>query len=253
MALFGRKKVAPAAGGVGGGSIDTDPKNQPGHQAVLRHLREQEKIEPGIREQLAGRILFDFTCEIMKDERGVRIENLLAALASVGGMECIAPIIEGAAPGTTMEQLGLTVVQGSDGRMYFFGDAPNRLLVESPDSLISLAFGTAQGLGAAVTMDMIRDEMKLVASRVGSADFELLDLPPAHMVDRPTEWARIFRRKLAEPMDLYEVPPMRRATTIGNAIQRAMVAAKDNADPMMCARVVLQCATRTAKTLVKAD
>lgn len=250
MALFGRKKVTATVGGTGGNPPESDQKNHPGHQAVLRHLREQEKTEPGIREALAGRILFDFVCDLMKDERGVRIENLLAVLASVGGQECLAPIIEAAAPATTMEQLGLTVVKGNDGRMFFFGDAPNRLLVESADSLISLAFGTAQALGAAVTMDMIHDEMRLVASRAGSAEFELLDLPDAHMVDRPTEWARVFRRKLAAPMDLYDVPPMRRATTIGNAIQRAMMAAKDSSDPMINARIVLQCATRTAKVLI---
>lgn len=256
MAIFGRKKVAGSDGGSGaGGEGDsaTNPKNLPGHQAVLRHLREKERSEPGVREQLAGRILFDFIYDLMKDDRGVRIENMLAALASVGGQECLAPIIEAASPDATAEQMGLTVVRGNDGRLFFFGDPPNRLLIESPDSLISLAFGTAQALGAPVTMDMIRDEMRLVASRVGTPEFELLDLPAQHMVDRPSEWARVFRGKLAEPMDLYDVPPMRRASTIGNAIQRAMITAKDSADPMMCAQVVLKCATRTSKILIPAS
>jgi len=246
MALFGRKKVAPAGGGGSGEGIE-DQKNQPGHQAVLRHLREQETTEPGIRERLAGAILFDFAYELMKDERGVRIENLLAMLASVAGQQCIAPIFNAAAPDATLEQMGLMGVKGNDGRLYLFGDPPNRLLVESPDSVISLAFGAAQSLGAPVTMEMIHDEMRKVAGSVGGPEFEQLDLPPEHMVDRPTEWARVFIPKIMEPLDLYEVPPMRRATAIGYAIQKAMDVSKGTIDPMLAARIVLQCATRTAK------
>ena len=250
MGLFGRKKVEPPSGGSGGGGGDDDQKSQPGHQAVLRHLLEREKTEPGVRERLAGAIVFDLAYDIMKDERGVRIENMLAMLASVGGQQCIAPIIAAAPPNATMEQLGLTVVKGNDGRMYFFGDAPNRLLIESQEALLSLAFGAAQGLGAPVTMDMILEEMRIVATRVGGPDFETLDLPEEHKVDRPTEWVRVFTPAIVDALDLYDVPPMRRATAIGYAIQKAMDAGKGNLDPLLAAKIVLQCAARTAKVLL---
>jgi len=192
--------------------------------------------------------MFDLACDLLKDERGVRIENLLAMVASVAGQECIAPILATAADDATMEQLGLKVLKGEDGRFYFFGDPPNRLLLESRDSVLSLAFGAAQGCGAPVTMEMITDELRRVASRVGRPDFETLDLPPEHMVDRPTEWARVFRSKLGQGLDLYDVPPMRRATALGYALQLAIQ--KSGFDPMMAARIVLQCATRTAKVIV---
>jgi hypothetical protein len=248
MGLFGRKKASPPSGGSGGST--EDQKSQPGHQAVLRHLKEKEVEDPGIRERLAGAILFDFAYELMKDERGVRIESLLAMLASVGGQQCIAPIIHGAAPNQTAEQMGLTVIKGTDERLYFFGDPPNRLLVESQDSLISLAFGTAQALGAPVTMEMILEEMKTVASRVGGPEFETLDLPPEHMVDRPTEWARVFTPKILPPLDLYDVPPMRRATAIGYTLQKAIEGSNDNLGPLLAAKIVLQCATRTSKVFM---
>ncbi len=248
MGLFGRKKVAPPAGGsAGSGGEGEDQKNQPGHQAVLRHLLEKEKEEPGIREQLAGRIVFDLAYEIMKDERGVRIENMLAMLASVGGQQCVAPVFDAIPADGLPENFGITAMKGQDGRLYLFGDPINRLLVESPDSLISLAFGAAQSLGAPVTMDMILQEMKTVASRAGKPDFEQLDLPERHMVDRPTEWARVFTPKILEALDLYDVPPTRRATALGYALYRAIEAGKDNLDPLLAARIVLQCATRTSK------
>jgi hypothetical protein len=247
MALFGRKKTNPPAERPSGPS--GAQKDQPGHQAVLEHLVEQEKTDPGIRERLVGAVLFDLVSDILQDERGVRIENLLAVLASVAGQECIAPILAAGADDSTMEQLGLTVIKGQDGRFYFFGDQPNRLLVESADSVISLAFGAAQARGGPVTMSMITDEMSKVASRIGGPDFETLDLPPEHMVDRPTEWARVFRPKLAEALDLYDVPPMRRAAALGYALQKA-IGAPHNLDALIAARIVLQCATRTAKVIV---
>jgi hypothetical protein len=245
MGLFGRKKTPPLGGGSEGG--DGDQKSQPGHQAVLRHLLEKEKEEPGIREQLAGRIVFDFAYELMKDERGVRIENLLAMLASVGGQQCVAPVFDAIPNDGLPEEFGITAMKGDDGRLYLFGDPINRLLVESADSLLSLAFGAAQSFGASVTMDMILQEMKTVASRAGKPDFESLDLPERNMVDRPTEWARVFTPKIVEALDLYDVPPLRRATAIGYALYRAIEAGKDNIDPLLEAKIVLQCATRTSK------
>jgi len=245
MGLFGRKGTQPSQGGPSGGP--EDQKNQPGHQAVLRHLREKEKEEPGVREQLAGRIIFDFAYELMKDERGVRIENILAMLASVGGQQCVAPVFDAIPPDGLPENFGITAMKGDDGRLYLFGDRINRLLVESPDSLISLAFGAAQAFGAAVTMDMILEEMKKVASRAGKPDFEMLDLPERNKVDRPTEWVRVFTPKIVEALDLYDVPPLRRATAIGYALYRTIEAGKDNLDPLLQAQIVLQCATRTSK------
>jgi hypothetical protein len=249
MGLFGRKGVTPPPTPPGGGSggEGDDPKSHPGHQAVLRHIADKEKTDPGFRERVAGGIVFDLACQLLQTERGVRIENLLAMLASVGGRQCIVPILEAAPPNTTFEQLNLMGVQGNDGRLYLFGDPPNKLLLESPDSLLSLAFGAAQGLGAPVTMAMIEEEMRLVASRVGGPEFDVLDLPGQHMVDNPGEWAKLFSPKIVEALDLYDVPPMRRATAVGYAIQKAMDAGAQTLDPLIAARIVLQCAARASK------
>jgi hypothetical protein len=40
---------------------------------------------------------------------------------------------------------------------------------------------------------------------------------------------------------------MRRATAIGYSIQKAMDVSKGSIDPTLAAKIVLQCATRTAK------
>jgi hypothetical protein len=255
VVLFGRKGQSGSAPQESGRD---KLKDQPGHGAVLQHLSDKEKTDPGIRERVAAGIVFDLAYQLLRDERGARIENLLAMLASVGGQQCLLPIVESAPPNTPLEQLQLMGVQGHDGRFYLFGDPPNRLLLESADSLLSLAFGAAEALGAPVTMDMIYEEMKKVAATAGSADYEKLDLPDAHTVDRPSEWAKHFNGRIVEALDLYEVPPMRRATAIGFALQqalemsqRAVLTGHANLDPLTAARIVLQCATRTSKVLIR--
>lgn len=249
--VFGRKKVTPPSGPTGPSSIENDRKNHPGHQAVLRHFLQQEKEEPYIREAFMGGILFDQVYAILKTDRGARIEDMLAALASVGGQACIRGIFDTAPSNATMEQMGLKVIRGNDGYLYFFGDPPNRLLLESSHSLLSLAFGAAQAFGAPVTMGMIEDELRKVASSIGGPEFEMLDLPHEHRVERPSEWVRHLYPILAESLDFYDVPPLRRATALGYALQKAIEAAKDSIGPMLAARIVLQCATRTAKIFVK--
>lgn len=112
--------------------------------------------------------------------------------------------------------------------------------METPDSLISLAFGAAQALAAPVTIDMIKEQMGRVAPRVAGPEFDILNLPAQHMVDRPTEWARVFRAKLVEALDFYDVPPLRRAPAIGFALQKTIEAGRRTLDALIAARIVLQ-------------
>ena len=240
--MFGRR-TSPPAQPSGGGS------DQPGHANVLALLDREEQEKPLQRVQLTGRILFDLACQVVADDKGVRLENLLALLASVGGQQCIAPLLEViAAQGRTPQDFGLMVAQAADGRTYYFGDEPNKLLVESPHSLISLAFGAARECGAPVTIDMIHAEMKLVASAVGTGDrFFDFELPERNRIDSPANWAAHFTPRFVEACDLYRVPPLQRATAFGFAIYQAIMTGKQAIDPLIAARIVLGCAIRSAK------
>lgn len=240
--MFGRRKSPPPA-------PPAPDQGGPGHSHVLALLDREEHEKPLQRVQLAGRVLFDLACQIVADGNGVRIENLLALLASTGGQQCIAPLLEQAhAEGKKPQDLGILVVETVDGRIYYFGDAPNALLIESQYALLSIALGAAQASGAAVTMDMVNEEMKQVASVVGAGDaFFLFDLPERNRIDSPANWAAHFTPKIVQACDLYRVPPLQRATAIGFALYRAIEAGKDAIDPTIAARIVLGCAVRCAK------
>ena len=124
---FGRKDKEDSDG--------EERKNHPGHQAVLRHLAEKEKDDPLIRPQVTAGIVFDLYVRILGADGGrVRIEDLIAALASIGGYLCLLGVmIQLKVKGMTLQEIGMVDVLGKDGHHYFFGDQPNRLLLESPD------------------------------------------------------------------------------------------------------------------------
>jgi hypothetical protein len=222
----------------------------PGHQAVLRHLREREHEEPLIRMQVAGTVVFDLFVQLLgQDDRRVRIEDLIAALASIGGHLCLVAVLDTLRDrGVTPEQVGMLEVEGSDGHRYYFGDEPNRLLLESSTSLLSLVLGAAHAHGAAVSLEMVYEAMRRTAQRVGTADFGKPELPDEHQPAlSPFDWVTHGRRRIVEALDLYEVPRLARPAAVGFALQRAIDDGRDVLDPLVAAKIAIECAVPMAK------
>lgn len=216
---------------------------------MLRHLDERERDEPLIRAQVAGGILFDLFARLLANDRGVRIEDLIAALASIGGHLCLTSAIDQLAKqGLSPKAGGMMEVADREGNLYFFGDSPNSLLAESETSLLSLALGAAQAHGAPISFDMVLESMKRTAGAVGSAEFGYVDVPEANRPGLPAfEWVRHGRRKMIEALDLYEVPQALRPAAVGFALQRAISEGREVLDPMIAARIAIDCAVPMAK------
>ena len=254
--MFGRKKVQhppappppppPAAGGGDSG----DPHSHPGHQAVLRHLDEREKQEPLVRAQVVGGIVFDLFVQMLSEQGGrVRIEDLIAALASIGGHLCLTAALDQLGrEGLTPKAAGMMELQDREGNIYFFGDLPNRFLLESESALLSLVLGAAHAQGAPVSLEMVHEAMKRTASRVGSPDFGRPEVPEPHQPAlSPFDWVRHGRGRMSEALDLYEVPPPQRPAAAGFALQRAIGEGCQVLDPLLAARIAVECAVPMAK------
>ena len=237
---------------------------QDGYEWVDAHMgRYAQPGSDGFAQELGNR-LFDSAYHALREDRGTRIENLIAMLSSVGGFACLMPILDALRDERRSPQdIGMAVVTGRDGHSYYLGDAPNRLLCESHLSLLSLVYGAAHQYGAAVSVQMIHDEMKIVASRLGQPEFLELDLPEEHRVDNPLNWVRvstpfvlretgkhfsdIMSAKLKNLPEGMQVPPFIVHRIIGFAIQRAIDIGHDSLDPTMIARIATGCAIRAAK------
>lgn len=225
-------------------------KKHPGHQAVLRHLAEKEKDDPLFRPQVTAGIVFDLYLRILAADGGrVRIEDMIGALASVGGHLCLFGVMtQLKLKGMTPQQIGMIDVTGKDGHHYFFGDEPNRLLLESSTSLLSLVLGAASSHGAPVTLEMVHEVMKRTADRVGTEEFGRPEIPDPHRTAMsPFEWVRYSRDNMLEALYLYDVPPLVFPSVAGFALQRAIDEGRSVLDPMMAARIAVECAVPMAK------
>ncbi len=253
--MFGRKGTTPPP-----------PAAAPldGYVWVDRHLARYD--QPGSIEFAhdLGLRLFDSSYKAMQDERGVRIEAIVAMLSSVGGHLCLYAVLDALAQEQCQPaDIGMLVATGADGHDYYFGDAPNRLLCESEQSLLSLVFGAAHQHGGAVSIDMIHAEMKLLAGQIGTAQFLELDLPAEIAVEAPLRWAHHFTRFVIETVgkhfiDSFAGKPIKPPAgglaplflmpkIVGFAVQQAIDVGHQALDPTMLARVAMGCSMRTAK------
>lgn len=219
-----------------------------GHRNVLDHLRKVEGTEPLARPQLVGKLLFDLFTQMIATDRGVRIEDLIAVLASTGGFSCLMAALSSAHDDDRSLPNSLVIMTGKDGHQYFFGDLPNRYLVESHLSLLSLALGAAQSCGGQVSLAMVHDAMAHVAGTVGGESFGQPRLPAANQLsDLPFNYVRHMWPKVLEALRLYEVQPTQWPAAIGFALQRAIDAGKTAIDPTLAARIAIECAVPMAK------
>ena len=237
--VFGRKGL---------GSPPPPDQPEDGRAWVDRHFKRNEQPGSMGYAQSIGLRLFDDAYQAMKNERGVRIEDMVAMLASVGGHLSLTGVLqtlhdEGRGP----EDIGMVVIRGNDGNIFFFGDAPNWLLCEAPQSLVSLMFGAAHQHGAPVSVEMLHDEMRLVAQRAGTPEFLALNLPPVHQVDSPLSWAHHFVPFVTNSIKQGGTPDLWAPVVVGFALQQAIDVGRQSLDPMTMARIALACAVRASK------
>lgn len=223
-----------------------------GHAVLLQHLKDMEASDPLIRVRLAGRVVFDMVGQMLQGEKGVRIEDLLGVLASTGGFACLAAAADELptlAAGQD-HQHALVVVTDDQGRRYFFGDLPNKYLLESPVSLLGLALAAAREHGATLPPDAVTSVMRRVAGHDIGKDgvFGHPVLPEEHrLADLPINFVRHLWPKILEALALYEVPVAQRPAALGIALQIAIDEGKEVLAPAMAATIAIECAVPMAK------
>lgn len=243
--VFGRKVAEPQP------VERDDPKQHPGHRAVLNHLRQRDVSgDPAARLQVAATALFDgLYFNLAQPEKGTRIEDLLAVLGACGGYACVVAALRILREtNQSVSDAGMMAVDGVDGKRYFFGDLPNTMLLEHPQALLSLALGQAHHMGAPVTLERVHQVMKRTAGAVGGAEFGRIEVAEPHAsiftVEQSVSWGW---SQHAELFDVYEVPPRQWASVSGLAVQRAIELGAGVLDPLLAADIVTQFAVPAAK------
>ena len=220
------------------------------HQALLHLLDEKERQGDEVaRLQVAGKALFGGLYRmIAKPDRGARIEDMLGILGATGGFACIVGALHVVNEFGALEQHDLAIATTADGRKFYFGDLPNRELLESRLSLLSLTLGAAKEAGADVNFESVTAVVRRAASTVGNSDFGIPDLPTQHRPgDTFDQYVRHLWPRVREALDLYNVKPERRASAIGFAVQNAIDAGKAVLNPATAAQIVVEYSVPAAK------
>jgi hypothetical protein len=249
MALFGKRASSQPQSPPGPAPIDRLIRALGGNQKILDSVRSDAANDPQGLLRVAGAVLFDNVYQLTKDNRGARIEDILAILASVGGHACIVGALDmHFKNGGKTSQSELTMLMGKDGIGYYFGDLPNRALLESPESLLSMALGAAQTRGGNVSLEKVHDVMRHVASTIGKPEFGVPRIVGDHRPgDLPVNYIKSFSPMLFKALRAYEVPLNKCASAFGFAVYKAIAMVDKSLDPTIAADIVTECAVPAAK------
>jgi hypothetical protein len=195
---------------------------------------------------MAGRIILERLLGAMRDERGVHVESLATALGALAGRACQIAALEGLHSGAAEYRgLSLLTVGGANGDEYFVGDAINRPLAESKNSVWSLAAGAAQQHGAQVPD--LNELFQHSASTLGGAEFGLPRFAPGtNAGGTPRSYLAMW-----EPLQAnvrHAAPrPEQWPVAYGLAVQNLFATAKGHFDLGVLTRVVMDSAIATSK------
>lgn len=223
----------------------TDPERW--EAELLKRVEEMSSEDPLIGAKIGGKELAQRMIEAMKTERGVRIESILGALGSIAGYSCQASVRAQARSQGLDETAHFVRAECNDGKVYFFGDALNKPLVEGQYSVWSLAAGGAEMAGCRDIPEP--DEIfKHVAATVGSPEFGLPRLPAGHPLhDTPLNYVESFWPQLYPIISKFCPNPEHWPILLGLAVQDIMNQGRNVLDPCLALKIVMECAVPMSK------
>lgn len=207
--------------------------------AMIEAIANHSDDDPLIRAKITAKDLKLNVIEILKDDRGVRIEDALGILGAFAGFACSFYGTEKYKKDPTQK---IEIIGTKDGKQYVFGDVINGPLVNDQYSVYSLVAGMAQSFGV---QDIITPNW-LISRRmksIGTPDFGIPVLPEKHSLrDTPYNFVLHLWPKLVPVMRRYNATLGELPIVNALAIQELMTEAKDVIDPEISASIALQSA-----------
>ena len=220
----------------------------PQEDAFFRAINEQRKEDPLIGAKLGGKEITQRLISVLKNERGVHVETLLACIGSLGGFACHMAIRDAIVEtGKAKENEVFVILGGADGKNYYFGDMVNKPLAEDSISFWGLVGGAVQHLDKDGLPD-IEHTFKHVAATVGNETFGIPQVPENHKPSkRPLDLVKVLWPALLPLVDKFCESPVERPYLFGLSAQEVIEMGKDTIAPGMAARLLMECAVPMSK------
>ena len=232
--MFGRKGLNPSPVEVS--TLEQVGAAQ-GHVATLEHA------------QVAGEFFFELLYQQMAQAGDpVGIENFLGLLAAAGGVSCIATALcEYETIRMRPHDPDLLFEREVGGRSYFMGDLPTRYLFEHSTSLLNIALAYAIKHGAQIEHDFLHEPIKHALNSIGTSDFGVPRLPRDHTPNAlPIELALCAWPQADHSFDAVCLAVEYRPAALGFAIGKAIDLSAQSLDPLIIAKIVVECAVPMA-------
>ncbi len=220
----------------------------PAAEALRLAIAERRKEDPLIGPKIGGRDIAQRLIAGLKTDKGVHVETLLCALGSLAGYSCQTSVRSELVQNKGLaENTVFVVVEGPDGKRYYFGYYLNKPLVEEQYSIWGLAAGAAQYLGSADLID-IKEVFAHVAQTVGGESFGIPRIPQEHKpADVPINYVRFLWPQLLPIVKQYCERPSEWPVLFGLAIQEVLYLAKGAIDPTLALSIVMESAVPMSK------
>ncbi|HIQ14149.1 MAG TPA: hypothetical protein EYH38_01080 [Leucothrix sp.] len=217
-------------------------------RALMNAINEKKKTDPLVGIKIGSKEVVQRLMQGLKNEKGVHIESLLAILGSLAGYSChMAFRDELVNSGKHQEKGVFTIVETRDGSKYYFGDLPNKPLVEGQFSVWGLVAGITQHLQKSKLPD-INTIFSHVSGTVGDSQFGIPRIPEKHKPgDLPINYVASIWPTLLPVIDMFCDKPTERPILLGLAIQQVIEMGKDVIPPLMAAQLVMECAVPMSK------
>ena len=216
---------------------------------ILMRVAEEKKQDPLAGIKIGANEVLNIVINMMKsaDTQGVHLETLLCILGSLAGYSC-----QAGARSKFVDEKGFkeanifVIVEGVDGKKYYFGDMINKLLIEGRYSIWSLSAG-AVGEKAAERFDR-KEIFQYVAQTVGSSAFGIPRITDEHRPkDMPYNYVTCLWKPLLPTVRAYCKDPEAWPILFGLAIQEALGFSKDQLDPFLALTIVMESAVPMSK------
>lgn len=245
-----RKKKASTVSSSSNENLDQSPQVR----SMIEVINKQEAANPLIRAQITSKDITNATINMLRDEKGVRIETALGILGALAGAACAYAMLDAVARGQKPEAPEIVIAQLKTGERLMFGDYINRKLVEGEKaggqvlSLWHLFAGIAQHhMGQAPKIDL-EEVFKRVAQQVGTDDFGKVNVPADNMPgDLPQNFVAALFPKYLDVLARYNLPSEQYWLAIGLSAQEIIGMGKDTADITMLTRLTFECAVYASK------
>ncbi len=216
--------------------------------AVMAEIDRRKPSDPLIGAKIGAAEIVTRLTSAVKDERGVHIETMLGALGALAGFACAASVVAlSEKSGKALADMEVLTVTARDGSQYLYGDAINAPFLSDPYAVWGLVGGMAQHLGGHALPDA-KELLAHVAASIGSSTFGVPRLPANHQpgispVKAVHDLWPVFRQQREQFCD----GPKQWPVLFGLAAQRVMEMGRQQIDPDLAARVVLECAAPMSK------